>query len=219
MKFTNEQLTEALKAKLTPNGKKLAMSERTLKANVERLYKRLEKSENDDELDDVVKEYLPDFQEIDGNVRKDNSDFVNTWKKEHPDPKPDDKDDKDDKDEPGDKPDSRLDALLKEIQEMKAERERDKAERAAKEKRTELLAKFKSEGIEDEDWAKSYVNKLNIGAETDIEAETKDALALYNKSRSHFPDGGTPGAAGGGTPDPKDEFKDVVDIIKRDRRE
>lgn len=207
MKFTNEQLAEALKAKLTPNGKKLAMSERTLKANVERLYKRLEKSENDDELDDVVKEYLPDFQEIDGNVRKDNSDFVNTWKKEHPDPKPDDK------------PDSRLDALLKEIQEMKAEREKDKAERAAKEKRTELLAKFKSEGIEDEDWAKSYVNKLNIGADTDIEAETKDALTLYNKSQSHFPDGGTPGAAGGGSPDPKDEFKDVVDIIKRGRRE
>ena len=101
MKFTNEQLAEALKAKLTPNGKKLAMSERTLKANVERLYKRLEKSENDDELDDVVMEYLPDFQEIDGNVRKDNSDFVNTWKKEHPDPKPDDKDDKD-------KPDDKL---------------------------------------------------------------------------------------------------------------
>ena len=148
MKFTNEQLTEALKAKLTPNGKKLAMSERTLKANVERLYKRLEKSENDDELDDVVKEYLPDFQEIDGNVRKDNSDFVNTWKKEHPDPKPDDKDDKD---KPDDKPDNRLDVLLKEVQEMKAEREKDKAERAAKEKRTELLAKFKSEGIEDED--------------------------------------------------------------------
>ena len=62
MKFTNEQLAEALKAKLAPNGKKLAMSERTLKANVERLYKRLEKSENDDELDDVVKEYLPDFR-------------------------------------------------------------------------------------------------------------------------------------------------------------
>ena len=218
MKFTNEQLTEALKAKLTPNGKKLAMSERTLKANVERLYKRLEKSENDDELDDVVKEYLPDFQEIDGNVRKDNSDFVNTWKKEHPDPKPDDDDKNNNKQKPGNG-DSRLDALLKEIQEMKAEREKDKAECAAKEKRTELLAKFKSEGIEDEDWAKSYVNKLNIGAETDIEAETKDALALYNKSQSHFPDGGTPGAAGGGTPDPKDEFKDVVDIIKRDRRE
>ena len=160
-----------------------------------------------------------DFQEIDGNVRKDNSDFVNTWKKEHPDPKPDDKDDKDGKGKPDDKPDNRLDALLKEIQEMKAEREKDKAERAAKEKRTELLAKFKSEGIEDEDWAKSYVKKLNIGAETDIEAETKDALTLYNKSQSHFPDGGTPGAAGGGTPDPKDEFKDIVDAIKRDRRE
>ena len=217
MKFTNEQLAEALKAKLAPNGKKLAMSERTLKANVERLYKRLEKSENDDELDDVVKEYLPDFQEIDGNVRKDNSDFVNTWKKEHPDPKPDGKDDKNNL-KSGDG-DDRFDAILKEIQELKAEREKDKAEKAAKEKRAELLAMFKKEGIEDEDWAKSYVNILSIGADTDIEAETKDALALYNKSQSHFPDGGTPGAAGGGTPDPKDEFADIVSIIKSERRE
>lgn len=217
MKFTKEQLAEALKAKLTLNGKKLAMSERTLKANVERLYRRLEKSENDDELDDVVEEYLPDFQEIDGNVRKDNSDFVNTWKKDHPDPKPDGKDDKD-KPKPGDGGD-RFDAILREIQELKAEREKDKAEKAAKEKRAELLAMFKKEGIEDDAWASSYLKKLSVDAETDIEAETKDALALYNKSRSHVDPDATPGRAGGGGTDDKDEFADIVSIIKSERRE
>ena len=215
MKFTGEQLTEALKAKLTPNGKKLAMSERTLKANVERLYKRLEKSGNEDELDDVVEEYLPDFQEVDGNIRKDNSDFVNDWKKEHPDPKPDGDDKNKTKPADGD----RFDAILKEIQELKAEREKDKAEKAAREKRAELLATFKKEGIEDEDWASSYLKKLNVDANTDTEAETKDALALYNKSKAHVGADTTPGRAGGGTADPKDEFADVVSLIKKERRE
>lgn len=206
MKFTSEQLTEALKAKLTPNGKKLAMSERTLKANVERLYKRLEKSDDETELDDVVKEYLPDFEEIDGNVRKDNSDFVNTWKKEHPDTKRDDMQD------------DRLDTLLQEIKELKAEREKDKAEKVAKEKRAELLSMFKEKGIEDEDWAASYLKKLNVNADTDTEAETNDALTLYNKSKSHVDTSGTPGRAGGSATDPKDEFADVVDILKSERR-
>lgn len=219
MKFTNEQLAEALKAKLTPNGKKLAMSERTLKANVERLYKRLEKSENDDELDDVVEEYLPDFQEIDGNVRKDNSDFVNTWKKDHPDPKPDGKDDKDKPDDKSDKVDAYVKAIEKELKEMRAFYEQDKAEKAAKEKRAELLAMFKKEGIEDDAWASSYLKKLSVDAETDIEAETKDALALYNKSRSHVDPDATPGRAGGGGTDDKDEFADIVSIIKSERRE
>ena len=57
MKFTKEQLSEALKAKITNNGKKnLAMSERSFNGKVERIYKRLEKaSDSDDlELDDVV---------------------------------------------------------------------------------------------------------------------------------------------------------------------
>jgi hypothetical protein len=214
MKFTSEQLTEALKAKLTPNGKKLAMSERTLKANVERLYKRLEKSDDETELDDVVKEYLPDFEEIDGNVRKDNSDFVNTWKKEHPDTKQDDKRD----DKRDDKQGDRLDTLLQEIKELKAEREKDKAEKVAKEKRAELLSMFKEKGIEDEDWAASYLKKLNVNADTDTEAETNDALTLYNKSKSHVDTSGTPRRAGGGATDPKDEFADVVDILKSERR-
>ena len=63
------------------------------------------------------------------------------------------------------------------------------------------------------------LKKLNVDANTDTEAETKDALALYNKSKAHVGADTTPGRAGGGTADPKDEFADVVSLIKKERRE
>lgn len=72
MKFTKEQFSEALKVKLTNNGKKnLAMSERSFNGKVERIYKRLEKASDKDELelDDVVADYLDDLQEDDNNIR------------------------------------------------------------------------------------------------------------------------------------------------------
>ena len=51
MKFTKEQFSEALKAGITNNGKKnLAMSERSFNGKVERIYKRLEKASDKDEL-------------------------------------------------------------------------------------------------------------------------------------------------------------------------
>ncbi|MDE6151789.1 MAG: hypothetical protein K2G12_07385 [Prevotella sp.] len=86
MKFTKEEFSEELKKRLTNNSKKkLAQSDRTFNASVERIYKRLEKREDDEmELDDAVEDYLPDFEEIEGNMRKDNASFINVRKKHHP---------------------------------------------------------------------------------------------------------------------------------------
>lgn len=211
MKFTKEQLTEALKARLTVNGKKLAMSERTLQRNAERLYGRLEKSNDESELDDVVTEYLPDYEEIDGNHRKDYADFIKEWKENHPDTKPDPK--------PDPKPtgDEKYDAILKEITELRKEREAEKAERTAADKRKELVSKFKEKGIKDEKWIESYVRKLQLSKDTDVEAETTDALTLYNTSHAAVDPSQTPGPAGGGAGDDKTGYDDVKSIIKQKR--
>ena len=79
MKFTREELEKKFTADLSNNGKKvMALSTRSLGDYSTRLYGRLEKIANADELElaDVVKEYLPDLESLDGNVRKDNSDFI-----------------------------------------------------------------------------------------------------------------------------------------------
>ena len=52
MKFTKEQLSEALKAGITNNGKKnLAMSERSFNEEVEDIYADLGESGNNEELE------------------------------------------------------------------------------------------------------------------------------------------------------------------------
>lgn len=196
MKFTKEEFSEELKKKLTNGGKKkLAQSDRTFNAQVERIYKRFEKREDDEtELEDAVADYLPDFEEIEGNMRKDNADFVKDWEKNHSGKDPD-KDQNDGKGGNGNE--DKLDKLLREIEDLKKKQnERDKAEKIAA-KRKELKSALKKDGVEDTEWIDNYIKKLNITEETDIDEEKDDALKLYNKSNAQTPTNQTPGGAGG----------------------
>lgn len=198
MKFTKEEFSEELKKKLTNGGKKkLAQSDRTFNAQVERIYKRLEKRGDDEmELDDAVAEYQPDFEEIEGNMRSDNAAFVKDWKKNHPEKDPD-KDPDPNGDSVRNGNDDKFDKLQKEIEDLKKKQnERDKAEKIA-DKRKELKSALKKDGVEDTEWIDSYIKKLNITEETDIDEEKDDALKLYNKSNSQTPPYQTPGGAGG----------------------
>jgi len=199
MKFTKEEFSEELKKKLTNGGKKkLAQSDRTFNAQVERIYKRLEKRGDDEmELDDAVAEYLPDFEEIEGNMRKDKADFVKDWEKNHPGKYPDKDPDDPNSNGGGNGNEDKLDKLLKEIEDLKnKQNERDKAEKIA-DKRKELKSALKKDGVEDTEWIDSYIKKLNITEETDIDEEKDDALKLYNKSNAQTPTYQTPGGAGG----------------------
>lgn len=207
MKFTEAQLVEALKAQLSKNGKSIAVSDRTIQAQVKTLYSLGVNEET--ELADFVGAILPSFEELEGNYRKDNSDFIKKWEKDHP------QQNNSPKAEPA-KPtgDDKFDVLLKEIQAMKAERDAEKAERATTQKRAELTAKLKEKGVKDDKWVAAYVKKLSLNAETDIDAETTDALELFNKSNANVPPGSTP-QPGGGSNDEKPDFSDIVARLRR----
>lgn len=209
MKFTKEQLSESLKAKITNNGKKnLAMSERSFNGKVERIYKRLEKaSDSDDlELDDVVADYLEDFQEDDNNIRNDNSKFVKDWEKNHT-PK-DDKDKKDgDKDGNGDE--SKLDKLLKELQDLKSEREEEKKVKAISEKRSQLKSALKGKEVKNEDWINDQLELIHIDSETDVDALTERLVKSYNKFSANTPPNITPEGAGGSGNGKDPEFERI----------
>lgn len=186
MKFTQESLLENLRAKLTRNNQELAMSERTLKSNVERLYRRLEKSGSEDELDAISEEYFPDFDEINKNIRKEKSDFANAWKDAHPDTN---KNSTGDENNTKDGTLEKLRARLEELEKKDAERE---ANAFVARKKRELIGEFKKKGIKDDKWINIYVEKLNITKDSNIEEEALSALEFYNISHS---DGGkgTPG--------------------------
>lgn len=208
MNFTKEQFSEALKAKITNNGKKnLAMSERSFNGKVERIYKRLEKASDKDELelDDVVADYLEDFQEDDNNIRNDNSKFVKDWEKNHP-AKDDGKDDKEDE--------SKIDKLLKELQDMKAEREQEKKEKAISDKRNQLKSALKGKDVKNEDWINDQLELIHIDSETDVDALTERLVKSYNKFNANTPPDITPGGTGGGK-GKTDDFADVVAVVKK----
>ena len=211
MKFTKEQFSEALKVKLTNNGKKnLAMSERSFNGKVERIYKRLEKASDKDELelDDVVADYLDDLQEDDNNIRNDNSKFIKEWEKNHPN-----KDDRsDNKDDKGDE--SKLDKLLKELQDLKSEREEEKKVKAISDKRNQLKLALKGKEVKNEDWINDQLELIHIDSETDVDALTERLVKSYNKFNANTPPDITPGGTGGGK-EKTDDFADVVAVVKK----
>lgn len=211
MKFTKEQFSEALKVKLTNNGKKnLAMSERSFNGKVERIYKRLEKASDKDELelDDVVADYLDDLQEDDNNIRNDNSKFIKEWEKNHPN-----KDDRsDNKDDKGDE--SKLDKLLKELQDLKSEREEEKKVKAISDKRNQLKLALKGKEVKNEDWINDQLELIHIDSETDVDALTERLVKSYNKFNANTPPDITPGGTGSGK-EKTDDFADVGAVVKK----
>lgn len=206
MKFTKEEFSEKLKSMLTANGKKLAQSERTFNASVERIYRRLEKRDEEIELDEAVADYLPDFEEIEGNMRKDNTDFIKQWEKDHPK-----------KEEPKTKeePKSEYEMLLQEFKELKEKMERKETEEHVASIRKNLKKSIKESGVEDSEWIDRYLAKINIHKDTDIEAEKEDALKIFNFQNSHVTPDITPRSAGGGTGGQDEDFADIVAIRKR----
>lgn len=198
MKFTEEEFSEKLKKSLTSDGKKpMQMSERTFKKFVGKIYKRIEKYDEEAELDTSVEEYLEELEELEGNYNKDRADFVKDWKEKHPDKKePEKKEPNEDKDT-----DERITSLLKKVEEMQAEMKEAKTKAAISKKRDELKSTLKKAGIDDSEWIKGYLGKLNITEDTDVDSEKDDALKLYNR-QNVSPSHATPGYTGGGNGKP-----------------
>ena len=188
MKFTKEEFSEELKKLLTDNGKKpMVQSERTFNASVERIFKRLEKFDDESELDSAVADYLPDFQEIEGNMRKDNSEFVKKWEKEH-------KNSSDNSNEGGIKNgnnaaegNSELSELLKRMGTIEDLLAKQRLAETISSKKKQLKKALKKDGVEDDEWIEKYIAKLNIDEETDIDEEKDDAIALFNLGNSQVP--------------------------------
>lgn len=211
MKFTKQQLLDALKGKLTENGKHLSISEKTIKSLSDSHYDLLVNEET--ELDDLVGKILPQYVSLNGNYEKDNADFIKKWREEHSgrklqtteEPVPQ----KDKKDLPPE-----IKALMEKVRVLEEKDAKHEAARLVSQKRDELLSKFKEKGIRDNKWTEKYINKIAITKDTDVDKEATDALDFYNLA--HVKAGGTPGSAGtssGGNADAKKRWEGVNKIL------
>lgn len=214
MNFTKKQFSEALKAKLTNNGKKnLAMSERSFNEEVEDIYADLEESGNNEELElaDAVGKKIKRLERIDNNVRNDNSKFVKEWEKNHPQ-KNDGDGNGDGNDDGGNK--SELQKMQEQINSLlKREEENNKA-KAVSEKRSQLKSALKGKDVKNEDWINDQLELIHIDSETDVDALTERLVKSYNKFNANTPPYITPGGTGGGK-EKTDDFADVVAVVKK----
>lgn len=203
MKFTKQQLLDSLKAKLTENGKRLSISERTIKSLCDSHYDLLVNEET--ELNDLVNKVLPQYISLNGNYEKDNADFIKKWNDEHPQPTPIKKTNEGALNEPSETEKK----LLERLEALEKKDAQHEAERLVSSKRNELLSMFKEKGIKDSKWSEKYLSKIAINGDTDIDKEAQDALDFYNLSHATAEKPKTPGSAGGSGNDDVD-WSDVI---------
>jgi hypothetical protein len=206
MKFTKEEAFESLKGILTNSGKKpLRMSERSIQKQLESLMPLVANDEM--ELNDFIAKVKDTFSVMNSNAEKDNSDFVNQWKREHPDQEP----------EPiggsgSDNP--QIKTLMDEIKAMREEMNAGKRENAIKAKRNELASALKGKGVKDDEWINAYLSEINITEDMDVDAKADSSLKVYNRSRADMGDGVNPRSASNG--DTK-KYKTMFDDIRKER--
>lgn len=213
MKFTKKQLLDTLKGKLTANGKHLSISDKTITSLSDSHYDLLVNEET--ELDDFVSRILPQFVTLNGNYEKDNADFIKSWQKDHPSGNGGNGDGKGNGNGNGNGSGSNpeLTALLERLNKLEEKEAAVEAERNLSQKRSELRAKLKEKGVKDDKWAETYLKKLTITNDSDLDKEAADALEFYNMAHSSTTHN-TPGGSGGS--ETKTDWSDVINIINPD---
>lgn len=218
MKFTKEDAYKDLVAKLTAKGEKLNLSERTLKQQLETLIKFVANDEM--ELEDFIKAIYDDVKSLDGQYRKDNSDFIKEWEKNHLTPTPTDP-----KPNPTPTPSGtenpEMKALLERLAALENENKAAKREKTISETKSLLKKSLKDKGVKDSEWIDLMLQKVAITEDFDVEKESEFYLKLYNKSNP-IPSGGvTPlGTNGGGeNPQVNNSIKQASEMMKRKREE
>ena len=186
MKFTNEQAVEALRAELTNKGRKTQhVFDRTITTLVETLTKNKRFVDDEMGLPEFVAEAIEILNAYEGDARKKNSDFAK-YKESHPDTDPNPATDPV---PPKQADDSALKAYEERIAALEKKLQEADTKSVLAAKRKDLTAKLKEKGVKDEKWIEKYLNKVNLTADTDIDAEVEDTLALYNLNKAN---GGSP---------------------------
>lgn len=205
MKFTKEQAFEQLKGLLTNNGKKdLQMSERSINEQLDILLPLIANDEM--ELDDFIGKVKASFEVMNSNVKKDNSDFVNQWKKDHPDKKTvNDSDGDDGKNDVS----PELKEILERVRALEEKNSEAEKERMIAQKRSDLKKKLKDKGIDNEEWCNMMISEITISEDLDTDAKSESLLKLYNTQKAKYPAAVGPSAGGKGGENHKRLFGDI----------
>lgn len=209
MKFTKEEAYKDLVAKLTANGEKLSLSERSINEQLETLMPLVANEET--ELSDFVSKTLALFKTANSNIRNDVSTGIKDYEEKNPYKNKEKKTEKED-DKKSDL-EKRMEALEVELSEAKRKEQINGI-------KTQLRQALKEKGVNDEEWINTLIPEVAIDAEFKVEDKVEKYVTLFNKSKAKIVKDRTPDGAGGGTDDEKylsDTINAAADFAKAQR--
>ena len=212
MKFTKEQAYEDLVAKMTSKGEKLNLSSRTMNKHLETLIKFVANDEM--ELSDFVGKVLPDFIELDGQYRKDNSDFINQWKKDHPDVAKPNAASTTNPNQSTEMNDEQK-AMMERLKLLEDRIAKDDKERNILTKKEELQNAMKSKGIKDKAWMEQVMSLTQITEDMNVDEKADALLKFYNQSHAGFSLDTTPHSSSG----KQDDYKALFEAVRKEIEE
>lgn len=176
MKFTREQANKELVAKMTANGEKLSVSDRTINEHLDTLMPLMGEEM---ELQDFVEKCLPLFKSTDANVRNDVSVGIREYKAANPALEP-----QKTTQETIAPQSSEYADLLKRIEELENEKARASKEKKVGTIKEEIVSKLKSKGVKDDEWINALLSEVNITEDFQVDAKVESYLGLYNKQNA-----------------------------------
>lgn len=188
MKFTKEDAYKDLVAKLTTNGEKLNLSERSINEQLETLIPLVANEET--EMSDFIEKTIAFFKTANANVRNDVSAGINEYKKNNPPTLPPVEPIKKTAEGGDDELVTRLEALERQLAD--ANRKNTIAEI-----KTNLVAKIKEKGVEDDEWIDNFISEINITEDFNIEEKAERYVGVYNKMNARVNKSVTPKTGGG----------------------
>lgn len=204
MKFTIEDVCKELAKKLTANGEKLNLSERSIREQAETLTALLANDET--EIADFVEKILPLMKTANNNIRNDVSAGIKEYKEKNPSTttqaKTTQEPVKDDK-EP-----SELEKRLIELEKRLAAADK---KSLIENRKNEIISKMKEKGIKDVSWVGTFLDEVNLdGDDFDATAKAEKYITMFNKKEATVNPDITPNSANGS----KDAEKRIKDKIK-----
>lgn len=176
MKFTREQASKELVAKMTANGEKLSVSDRTINEHLDTLMPLMGEEM---ELQDFVEKCLPLFKSTDANVRNDVSVGIREYKAANPVVEP-----QKTSQEPTAQRGGEYADLLKRIEELENEKARASKEKKVGTIKEEIVSKLKSKGVKDDEWINALLSEVNVTEDFQVDAKVESYLGLYNKQNA-----------------------------------
>lgn len=176
MKFTREQANKELVAKMTVNGEKLSVSDRTINEHLDTLMPLMGEEM---ELQDFVEKCLPLFKSTDANVRNDVSVGIREYKAANPALEPQ----KTTQETTAPQSNAYAD-LLKRIEELENEKARASKEKKVGTIKEEIVSKLKSKGVKDDEWINALLSEVTVTEDFQVDAKVESYLGLYNKQNA-----------------------------------